>query len=480
MLQVKLAQLQARRAQVLSGGGPAIPEPRVCDVLGNAPHTPEAIDQKLIQVEVAKSKLMMDANLPGPVTYEQILPQLRALELQKIQLLKCGITRGSKVKLRIAPSKDAAKAAALYARQSQESLNQVAMQLAEKQAKRREFWDSLGNYDEDVVEEVWLKNEDFRAKLAANDTHWDKDKRELRRDESIDTLEKQVLDNEEASKIYKTNLWDLEHNQPVKKSTFKKIMDVACEYTEPCHSNLEQFHADLESGMSRDDALARGIIRTGIIAIPSETGPGDLIPIEENPFIPPPVVHTEPPVVTEPPVTAKPDLVPQPPPPVRQPAPPVHVEPPATTTPDPVKVPEPPLATAATPKVVPKPKPKPKASAKPTVSPKEKPLKPLPSGENRGTIRVTESGYQTTKPSQPEVIVRRTTGRTPDPAYAVDPYKPSKTNVASEYRFRQSEKNGKTYQREKAAWGCRMKSRHIAIQRRSEGFLEGPATTRAI
>src|SRR5450759_5032986 len=115
------------------------------------------------------------------------------------------------------------------------------MQLAEKQAKRRDFWDSLGNYDEDVVEEVWLKNEDFRAKLAANDTHWDKDKRELRRDESIDTLEKQVLDKEEASKIYKTNLWDLEHNQPVKKSTFKKIMDVACEYTEPCHSNLEQF-----------------------------------------------------------------------------------------------------------------------------------------------------------------------------------------------------------------------------------------------
>jgi Domain of unknown function (DUF4157)/DNA/RNA non-specific endonuclease len=123
---------------------------------------------------------------------------------------------------------------------------------------------------------------------------------------------------------------------------------------------------------------------------------------------------------------------------------------PTTSAPAPPPVvPEPPVVPDAPPKTTtPKiaPAPKPKVAPKATVSPKDKPLTPLPSGDPRGTIRATPGGYQTTKPSQPEVIVRRTTGRTPDPAASFDPYQPSKTNVAGEYRFRQFEKGGKSYQ----------------------------------
>jgi hypothetical protein len=121
---------------------------------------------------------------------------------------------------------------------------------------------------------------------------------------------------------------------------------------------------------------------------------------------------------------------------------------PAVATP--TVVPDAPPKTT-TPKIVPAPKPK--ATPKATVSPKEKALTPKPSGEQRGTILGRLRGYQTTKESQPEVIVRRTTGRTPDPAASFDPYQPSKTNVAGEYGFRQFEKGGKIYQQAEGRLG---------------------------
>ncbi len=117
----------------------------------------------------------------------------------------------------------------------------------------------------------------------------------------------------------------------------------------------------------------------------------------------------------------------------------------------PPKAPAPPITAkieppAGVPTLKAMPKPKTKDAAKAAVSPKDKPMKPLPGGERRGTVSTTLSGSKTSKRAQPEVTVLRIPGRTPDPAYSVDPYKPSKINVAGEYRFRQYEKNDKVYQ----------------------------------
>ena len=124
----------------------------------------------------------------------------------------------------------------------------------------------------------------------------------------------------------------------------------------------------------------------------------------------------------------------------------------------------------STPKVVPASTAKVTPEAK--VSPKDKPLRPLPSGDPRGTIRATPGGYQTTKPSQPDVVVRKTTGRTPDPAASFDPYQPSKANVAGEYHFRQFEKGGKIYQQAEGRLGMPNEvqtHRDVTAQRKVSG-----------
>src|SRR5262249_43133267 len=122
------------------------------------------------------------------------------------------------------------------------------------------------------------------------------------------------------------------------------------------------------------------------------------------------------------------------------------------------------------PKVVPAPKPK--VTPKATVSPKDKPLTPPPSGEPRGTISGTSGRYKTTKSSHPEVVVRKTTGRTPDPAASFDPYQPSKANVAGEYRFRTFEKDGKSYRQGEGRLGMPdevQTHRDVTAQRKVSG-----------
>jgi hypothetical protein len=77
-------------------------------------------------------------------------------------------------------------------------------------------------------------------------------------------------------------LWDLTENKPAKKSRFSRAVSFVCEHVESCSSNLEQFRRDRDSGMSRDEALNRGMARlvvaAELMALPG-SGPSGPIPV---------------------------------------------------------------------------------------------------------------------------------------------------------------------------------------------------------
>jgi hypothetical protein len=134
-------------------------------------------------------------------------------------------------------------------------LGNLALTLAERQARRREFWEGNPGHSSANVKEA-----------AELDLYWDPNEEEFIRQPYVSKMEDAVLDDPEAKRLYGSRLWDLTENKPEKKSAFKRTMDFVCKYTEPCSSNLEQFRKDRDSGMSRDEALNRGMARLTVSA----------------------------------------------------------------------------------------------------------------------------------------------------------------------------------------------------------------------
>jgi hypothetical protein len=452
MLLEQLARLQAIRLPAVSHATPPpFHEPSECAIMGGAATTPENIENRLRENTVASVNLLTQVNMPGPMTYEMARPQLRELERQKVQLLRCGITLGWRTRKWATPSKDVAEANARYALEAQKQLNRVAEKLGEKQAERQEAGEGTLSDQEMIALDVHDEGV-FTVGTVRRRSKWQPI---YVRDKYVDDLEDEVNKNQEAEEVYKRTVWDRETNKPEKKSWFKKVTDTICEYTNPCHDNLEQFHADLESGMSRDDALARGVIRIGINAIPSKTGPGDLVIVGENQPVPiglhpdlpagmsdTPSVHTDPVIRTQPP---------EPPPGLKggpTDVPVVHTNEPTVGA---QRVPADPAPSAPKetpkPKVVADPKAAAKSEPKPKVPDKAKVMRPLPGGEHRGTVTTTPSGSKASKPANPVVEVRRTPGSYPDPQASYDPYAPQKPDISNQFRFREWETNGKTYKR---------------------------------
>src|SRR3954454_19225295 len=157
--------------------------------------------------------------------------------------------------------------------EGQQKLRLMALDLADNQAKRREFWDrNPSNNSADVKEAFKL------------DLYWDPKANGFVRQPYVSKAEAIVDADPEASRLYKERLWDRTENRPETKSAFKRVMDVVCSHTEPCASNIEQMHRDKEAGMSHAEALNRGMARLTVFAetmfLPT---PGPSGPIEIGP-----------------------------------------------------------------------------------------------------------------------------------------------------------------------------------------------------
>jgi Domain of unknown function (DUF4157) len=264
-LQLRLMELQRQRVTAIPGKAVTAPSKkgvrRRCPLFGNVRPDSAYIDAKLMEIELAKSQLVTDVMNPASsTTYEQIVPKLYELRHLKIQLLNCAVNL-----------------ALPTAAQAQEALNQEARALGEEQYKRKQQdWDDLSRKQMvafDIIEQVGVLK---RVSLGS----FRPEKRRLRHP-MISTIEGELYENPRAREIYQKVLWDLEHNQPEEKSTFKKIMDVACENLAPCIDNLEQYRACIDSGKSVDDCRAQGLFRIGLNtyqlmqAVPKSPAPRD-------------------------------------------------------------------------------------------------------------------------------------------------------------------------------------------------------------
>ncbi len=158
-------------------------------------------------------------------------------------------------------------------------LGTLAMDLAEKQARRREFFDRDPSHtNANVIEAAGL------------DLYWDEANQDWRRQSYVDAVEAPIDTDPELHQIYGSHLWDLENNKPVEESRFHAAMSFVCQHTNPCNGNMEQFHKDLESGMSREEALNRGMFRiVGQSAEMAVPGKADLVEVE-GPNVPMPEV----------------------------------------------------------------------------------------------------------------------------------------------------------------------------------------------
>jgi hypothetical protein len=157
--------------------------------------------------------------------------------------------------------------------ESQQKLRLMALDLADRQAKRTEFWDRNPSYNSADVKEAF-----------GLDLYWDPKEEGFVRQPYVSKAEAIIDADSEASRLYKERLWDLTENKPEKKSPFKRVMDVVCSHTEPCASNIEQMHRDKEAGMSHAEALNRGMARLTVFAetlalpTPGPRGPIDISP----------------------------------------------------------------------------------------------------------------------------------------------------------------------------------------------------------
>jgi len=266
-LLLQLRKLQMQRARSVPGvratPAPTDPALRRCVLFGNHTPDPATIDAKLAEVELAKVKLWTAVNTPGAITYGLVAPQLRALELLKIQLLECAVSVGPR--------------SISYARQAQESLNRVAVQLGERQAERRKFWDA-DKHGHDEMTALDL-HEETHVIIGG----WGKKETNVLRDPMISTIEHELYKNAEARRVYEEAFGEI-MNAPEEESMFHKVVaGFLCKNLAPCKENMEQIHADLDSGMSLNEVRMRALVRLAPMLIASETGPGDLVPIGEGP-----------------------------------------------------------------------------------------------------------------------------------------------------------------------------------------------------
>lgn len=152
-------------------------------------------------------------------------------------------------------------------------LGSLALALAEKQARRHAFWDRNPSYNSSDAREAFQL-----------DLYWDPKEEGYIRQPYVDAAEAVVRADPNAWDLYRSHFWDLTENKPVKKSRFKRAMDFVCEHTEPCASNIAQFRRDRESGMSRAEALNRGMSRLAVMAeLMALPGSGPSGPIQIGP-----------------------------------------------------------------------------------------------------------------------------------------------------------------------------------------------------
>jgi hypothetical protein len=202
----------------------------------------------------------------------------------------------------------------------------------------------------------------------------------------------------EAAEIYR-DIINAYLYPPEEKGIARKILDpivhTICEYTDPCSSNMVLFHKDLESGMSRAEAINNGMARLTTQALlafyPSEGPRG---PIALPPEGAPPVVPFEPPGGTPPGTGLTPQTVPDVPP-VAEPSP---VAKPATTGGTPGKLPTPQKPTLIASSEGKPPEPAPPAAAPP--EPQEPRGSVKPSGEARPGPEVSGAAGDIGEPQQ--------------------------------------------------------------------------------
>ncbi len=149
----------------------------------------------------------------------------------------------------------------------------MALTLAERQARRRAFWDTNPSYNSADLKEAF-----------ALDLYWDPKEEGYIRQPYVDKWDAIVSADPEAFSLYKSRLWDLTENKEDKPSRFTRGVHWVCEHTEPCSSNIEQFRKDREGGMTRAEALNRGMARLAVhvetMALPT---PGPSGPIALGP-----------------------------------------------------------------------------------------------------------------------------------------------------------------------------------------------------
>lgn len=229
-----------------------------CQSAGDLPQDLRDIDA---QIQI----VTLELQLPVQPLRVPLMARLQALQVRRSQV-SAGRGGAKKEPARLSP-------------QEQAALNEKAVHLAEKQAKRREFWDSEGD-NQDFLELRFQIDDDFRQEAADLNLYWDKDKKDFYRDPKVDVWEQEVNKNNEAHQIYNSTYWNLTENKPAKKSWFDKTVGFVCDHLNPCSDNMEQFHKDLDSGMSREEALNRGMSRlvvgAALLGLPGEGPQGPI------------------------------------------------------------------------------------------------------------------------------------------------------------------------------------------------------------
>jgi hypothetical protein len=156
-------------------------------------------------------------------------------------------------------------------------LGELALKLAEKQARRVEFWEGNPSYNSADVKEAF----DL-------DLYWDPEQEGFIRQPYVFEYEHLVNADPEAKGLYDSRYGELTTNKPEKKNLIRRILDppvhFICKHTEPCTGIIEQMHKDKEGGMSDEEALKRGLTRLTVegamVMLPGE-GPSG--PIEIGP-----------------------------------------------------------------------------------------------------------------------------------------------------------------------------------------------------
>ena len=189
---------------------------------------------------------------------------------------------------------------------TQAELNEEAARLGEKQGRRRKFWNQWNVFEDTPMADAFITSAAVRKKLADLDLVFatkkpvpflppEPEHGVVYRHPSVDLLERPVLRNPEARKIYNHAYYAV-MNEPEEESYFHKVILGICEHTNPCKPIIDQQRANVASGMDPEEAVKQSLIRLGVeqgIALLAPGQPDDLV--TEGPRIPVglPVAHPE-------------------------------------------------------------------------------------------------------------------------------------------------------------------------------------------